>query len=147
MGLEFGYSSSINALQHDKCDVFQICNTKADNNSPMRELYNRLVRITNIDKLRKDSTIEYKASCEWLKLLERQRTEMKSELLQHYVLVLFYYATNGDSWYDKTSWLSKKSFCSWYGISCDAYNIVTEINLSLNNLRGFIPTEIGGLRG
>jgi Leucine-rich repeat (LRR) protein len=58
-------------------------------------------------------------------------------------LVALYDATNGPEWKNKSGWLSG-TVNTWFGISLNGNN-VTQINLSGNNLRGFIPSDIGKL--
>lgn len=36
--------------------------------------------------------------------------------------------------------------CNWYGVTCDEFDRVAELNLFGNNLGGSLPTEIGDLR-
>ena len=64
-------------------------------------------------------------------------------------LVALYQATNGSSWINKSGWQDGVAglncdVCSWHGIICQN-NRVTNINLSGNNLVGFIPDEISSL--
>ena len=39
---------------------------------------------------------------------------------QRYALVVLYYATSGDSWTDKTGWLTTEDVCQWAKIACRA---------------------------
>jgi len=65
-------------------------------------------------------------------------------LIQRYVLTLFYYATNGDSWFDDKGFLSSTEECNW-GVSCDARDRVVVIRIDHDNLSGTIPSEISFL--
>jgi len=58
-------------------------------------------------------------------------------------LVALYVSTNGSSWTRNDNWLlsGNVSVCTWYGVTCDG-DVVTELNLSYNNLVGSIPSEI-----
>ena len=59
-------------------------------------------------------------------------------------LEALYDATGGDSdWSDKTNWKTDDE--DWYGVTTDGNGNVTELDLSDNNLRGSIPTELGNL--
>ena len=60
-------------------------------------------------------------------------------------LVAFYEATGGDSWSDKTNWLSDKPPGEWHGVTTNADGRVTGLSLPDNNLRGEIPEELGNL--
>ncbi|MDM8567864.1 hypothetical protein QUF74_19725 [Candidatus Halobeggiatoa sp. HSG11] len=59
-------------------------------------------------------------------------------------LVALYDSTNGAGWTDNTDWNVTNTPCSWFVVTCSGGN-VTEIDLSENQLNGFIPTEIGNL--
>ncbi len=68
------------------------------------------------------------------------------------VLAKFYKSLGGDDWTINDGWDSindneasgASPFCDWHGITCVGGR-VTEIELSDNNLDGFIPREIGVL--
>uniref|UniRef100_A0A7S3DR25 Leucine-rich repeat-containing N-terminal plant-type domain-containing protein n=1 Tax=Entomoneis paludosa TaxID=265537 RepID=A0A7S3DR25_9STRA len=47
----------------------------------------------------------------------------------------------GHGWTRNDYWGSKASVCDWYGVSCDNGAVVA-INLSSNNLKGDVPSEI-----
>ncbi|TVZ58746.1 putative secreted protein (Por secretion system target) [Flavobacteriaceae bacterium MAR_2010_105] len=57
-------------------------------------------------------------------------------------LEALYNATNGDWWWDNTNWLTEEPVSTWYGITVDENNRVSEINLDVG-LSGSIPDEIG----
>jgi hypothetical protein len=41
------------------------------------------------------------------------------QLLERYIVVLFYYSTGGeDNWTLKAGWLSEDTICDWDGLSC-----------------------------
>ena len=65
------------------------------------------------------------------------------------ILEIFYKSTNGHSWNRNDNWLSDKPLSEWYGITVyensDAEFIVKKILLSMNQLSGEIPKEIGKL--
>ena len=68
-----------------------------------------------------------------------------------------YLSTNGDTWTDNTGWHDAAFFTAnataplgtdlstWHGVSTDAGGCVTSLDLSNNNLTGFIAPEIGDL--
>ena len=61
---------------------------------------------------------------------------------QRDALTILYNATGGANWTDNTGWLGDEGTeCSWFGISC-VDGIVTQIDLSDNNLVGTIPSEL-----
>jgi len=88
--------------------------------------------------------------CWWLNDLDRlNESELESTVLvQRYFLALLYYTTGGPSWLNNRNWMSILPECEWYGVSCDSYNrIISKIDLSINNLVGSIPSELGEIRG
>ena len=66
-------------------------------------------------------------------------------VIQRYVMVLLYFATNGGSWKNNNGWLSETSVCSWDGIKCSDSELINTIDLSDNNLGGRLVGEIGAL--
>ena len=60
-------------------------------------------------------------------------------------LVVFYNATDGDNWKDKTNWLSDKPLGQWHGVEINAQGRVISLSLSSNQLTGAIPASIGTL--
>ncbi|MBO7418276.1 MAG: hypothetical protein J6U14_05020 [Bacteroidaceae bacterium] len=61
------------------------------------------------------------------------------------ILMDLYYATDGAHWTNNTNWGSDKPLNEWYGIT--TYNgSVYNISLKQNNLNGYIPQSIGGLK-
>jgi hypothetical protein len=59
-------------------------------------------------------------------------------------LVALYQNTDGTNWKYNTNWLKTATPCDWIGIECLGGH-VTELVLSVNNLSGAIPPEIGDL--
>jgi len=60
-------------------------------------------------------------------------------------LVNLYTATGGDSWTNKTNWLTGTTAASWHGIRLTG-NQVSHVTLVSNNLVGTLP-DISGLSG
>ena len=59
-------------------------------------------------------------------------------------LVALYRSTGGDSWNERTNWLTEKHVSTWHGvITFDGR--VSVVSLSENNLTGEIPSELGSL--
>lgn len=51
-------------------------------------------------------------------------------IVQRYGLAVYYYATQGDTWTNKTGWLSPEQECQWYGVSCfTGTGVVTDLVL------------------
>ncbi|HOV30646.1 MAG TPA: leucine-rich repeat domain-containing protein [Anaerolineaceae bacterium] len=59
-------------------------------------------------------------------------------------LVVFYNATNGDGWLNKSGWLESPTVSNWYGVTVNEGH-VSALNLSKNQLSGFLPAELGDL--
>jgi hypothetical protein len=87
-------------------------------------------------------------------------------LIQRYIAALIYFSFNGPEWSncdaelpgdpslqpcvgDGKRWLDASHECDWFGVTCDStiedqYNPspITNINLTANNLAGFMPIEM-----
>jgi len=63
-----------------------------------------------------------------------------TRLIQRYILSLFYFSTNGDTWLDSKGFLSGVEECDW--VTCDARDRVVILRVDHNNVSGTIPTEI-----
>eukprot|EP01084_Bolivina_argentea_P125797 222832_1 len=50
-----------------------------------------------------------------------------------------------ESWNYNDNWMSNISFCKWYGIKCNSQNQTVNIELSINNIIGSIPSSISNL--
>ncbi|GGD07541.1 hypothetical protein GCM10011368_06840 [Hyunsoonleella pacifica] len=67
------------------------------------------------------------------------------------ILSEFYDATNGDQWINNTNWKDPNvPVCDWYGISTDinpntGITRISGLNLSNNNLEGYIPQTFANL--
>ncbi len=64
------------------------------------------------------------------------------------VLVDFYNSTGGTNWTSKTSWLTTRDYCTWYGMLCSdsgSASRVIALDLNHNNLSGQLPTSLGNL--
>jgi hypothetical protein len=90
-------------------------------------------------------------------------------LLERYILAVFYYSTNGKSggWTTDENWLSDQGICSWYGVRCvpientapsvagqptttliesyDENAAVIKLELPENKMEGTLPAELMGL--
>jgi hypothetical protein len=82
-------------------------------------------------------------------------------LLDRYILAVFYFSSNTESWGRLDNWMTKAGHCSWHGIQCvarddesqesgisttyDASDFITKIELVDNGLDGTIPAEFGKL--
>ena len=84
---------------------------------------------------------------DWLVDNVDYNTYTSSRKVQRWALATLYRSTNGGDWVDNGGWLEDEDTgddecTSWYGVVCNANGMVTEINLSMNNVGGEIPREI-----
>mmetsp|Transcript_36712 Transcript_36712/g.88748 ORF Transcript_36712/g.88748 Transcript_36712/m.88748 type:complete len:2674 (+) Transcript_36712:708-8729(+) len=67
------------------------------------------------------------------------------------ILFNFYDATGGSGWATSTGWRSDSPFCSWFGVTCETGpngdQVVSELSLPANNLKGIVPSVIFHLNG
>ena len=61
------------------------------------------------------------------------------------VLEVFYHATGGPYWNNRTRWLSDAPLSKWFGVETDGSGRVTHLALRNNGLSGTIPPELGRL--
>ena len=59
-------------------------------------------------------------------------------------LIALYRATDGDSWTDRTNWLTNTDLSTWHGVTVSGGR-VTRLRLEGNNLSGSIPSYLGDL--
>ena len=64
-------------------------------------------------------------------------------ITQRYILAVFYYSTDGNNWFNKSSWLGASNECTWYGVKCT--NGVSSLDFDANNLGGTLPMELAKL--
>lgn len=69
----------------------------------------------------------------------------KNYSLQRYILAVVYYATKGAQWEISTGWMTNQHECSWYGVKCNVFRTIIELDLAYIELEGIIPREIGML--
>jgi hypothetical protein len=71
----------------------------------------------------------------------------QTEVLQIFVLNVLFYSTNGTKWKDRAGWTTGPNdpCTDWFGVICNDDGIVTELQLSSNDLLGTIPSELPGL--
>jgi len=66
---------------------------------------------------------------------------------QRYALAVVYYASKGAQWETNTNWMTPKHECSWYGVICNTFRTVVNLDLGYIELEGLIPREMGLLSG
>ena len=83
----------------------------------------------------------------WLRGIERAEGE-NCAIVQgsdREALAAIYRWTNGDGWRSNNNWLGDGPLDDWYGVTADSTDRVTALDLSDNNLAGFVPAEAGNL--
>ena len=83
----------------------------------------------------------------WLRGIERAEGENCAIVRgsDREVLAAIYRWTNGDGWRSNNNWLGDGPLDDWYGVTADSTDRVTALDLSDNNLAGFVPAEAGNL--
>ena len=117
------------------------------------QIYELLDAVGNPESIRDLSTPQGLAA-DWLIRQDfRKVCPVETIIVQRWVIAVFYYSTNGDSWIQcstagsdlcgsiypfefKRRFLSESSECDWGGITCNTDDRVTEIEFEENNLIG-----------
>ena len=60
------------------------------------------------------------------------------------ILEEFYHSFKGPEWINNRYWLDEsESYCSWYGVACDEFNVsTTKLELGNNGLSGVLGAKI-----
>ena len=80
----------------------------------------------------------------WLQGIEDTHGSNCSLSTDRDALIALYHATDGDSWTDRTNWLTDADLSTWHGVTVSDGR-VTRVQLDRNNLSGTIPAALGGL--
>jgi hypothetical protein len=116
----------------------------------LTKLLEILVPVSGQEVLDDTSSAQYKAIT-WMAgsdpLVQDLDSTQPELVIQRYIMVLFYFATNGGSWNNNNGWLSDTSICSWNGVKCNDSKFVKILDLSSNNLAGRLVGEVGALGG
>jgi hypothetical protein len=91
-----------------------------------------------------DSLSPQGQALEWLKRDMDGSALVGWRIQQRFSLSTLFFSLNGDSWYNKSGWLSASDECSWNvkAASCDMHGHISVLSLSDNNLAGSIPDEL-----
>mmetsp|Transcript_24089 Transcript_24089/g.56961 ORF Transcript_24089/g.56961 Transcript_24089/m.56961 type:complete len:332 (+) Transcript_24089:93-1088(+) len=74
------------------------------------------------------------------------RQKQSSFSPQRFAVATIYYATKGPKWDINTDWMSTKHECNWYGVKCNMWKSIVELDLGYIKVDGLIPREIGLLK-
>jgi hypothetical protein len=62
---------------------------------------------------------------------------------QRFAMAVIYYATKGAKWEENAGWMTSKHECSWYGVECNTFKKVINLDLGYIKVDGLVPREIG----
>jgi len=67
-------------------------------------------------------------------------TRKSGDLLQRFILAIFYFRAGGSSWDFQDLWLSNDNECSWNGVVCENNSTlkITSLELGSMNIRGAV---------
>ena len=84
---------------------------------------------------------------QWILHTDTMGLEYNStNLAQRYVMMVLFYDLSGEEWVRKEGFGSGKHECEWYGVlTCSHSQTLTQLDLSGNNLRGSLSSEIAQL--
>lgn len=93
-----------------------------------------------------ESAHQHKAAC-WVLHDDGKKAGVGKHLSQRYALAVLFHATSGNKhWSVKTNWMTSKNECSWFGVNCDMWGNVVELDLGFNELNGLLPRELALLQ-
>jgi len=73
-------------------------------------------------------------------------THTSRNLVQRYILMVFYYSLSGDNWGNKNGYGTDGHECDWFGVTCTTQsNKMNMIRLEKNGLEGNLPNELDHL--
>jgi len=86
-----------------------------DRTEVLEELFSE---VTDLELLDDDDTPQGQAF-EWIDGFDTVDPCTYPTVTDRFALVTFFYSTGGESWSNRTGWLSGAPECEWHGISCD----------------------------
>lgn len=82
----------------------------------------------------------YGQAVKWVVDVDVGAFDRQADILPRFALAALYYSSNGITWSNQEGWLSDSDVCDgWYGVVCDKFGNVVELELSKNNLLGDFP--------
>ena len=99
-----------------------------------------MMKNTGETQIKSPKSPQHEAACWMLR-------ENKSFSPQRFVLAIVYYATKGVQWDVSANWMTRNHECSWYGVECNMFRTVVNLDLGYIKVNGLVPREIGMLSG
>lgn len=89
--------------------------------------------------LRANSGLVESMNIDYLPQIEMPYSTGDDNLTQLAALMNIYNSTDGGTWTQYGNWMDTGlSYCMWYGVTCDLYNNIIDLNFSGNNLSGIV---------
>ena len=114
----------------------------------MDGLYSMVTTVSTYESLQDPQSPQIQM-LEWMIAFDSIERWSAEELLQRYILGVLYYSTGGSGWTARHNFLDTTvPSCAWNRRShlvCDNNGLVTEIDLSHDDLTGSLPRELGFL--
>jgi hypothetical protein len=108
-------------------------------------IYNYIATLVGEKVLKDTKSLAYQAMS-WLEDTHDAKEYDDSRLKQRFALACLYLSTTQKTnWTNSDGWMSTKSECLWYGVTCSNKKLVA-LNLTANGLKGLVPWEISLLK-
>ena len=132
-----GYSGQLTSLNLKSGSNFNLSFVDISNNP-------------NLSCVDVDDPVSAQNNANWIKDVatiysEDCASEALIQQTERNALIDFYNATNGANWTNNTNWLSNNPISTWHGITLDAFNRVSKIELFSNNLNGTLNSSLQDL--
>jgi len=135
----------LNPTQNEKLNNIFAEITREDSERMIHEWITH-IGVTSSADLLNDTSPQYQA-LQWM-VNKDKITQEEIISIERYILAVLYFSTSG--WQTSEKWLSDESVCSWWGVKCSLRaDMIEELNLANNEMKGNLPSEIthlGGLR-
>eukprot|EP00957_Ditylum_brightwellii_P169749 12920842-Ditylum_brightwellii.AAC.1 len=135
------------------CESIEVCGEEVDIGSNERIIFDSLVKVSGQEVLTRkaeEQSSQYNAAC-WMIKNDTMKIDYSNEysIVQRYVAALMFYTLDGaswtNSWSNGTGYLPYNHECEWNGITCNEQDLIININLAGNNLKGELVRELGEL--
>lgn len=107
-----------------------------------------LIQTSGDTSVKHKTSPQHKGTC-WMLRQDPLRLSQsnRKRFGQRYALAVLWYATQGDKyWKEKQNWMSEKHECTWYGVVCNSWGTIIELDLGFNDLNGILPRELALLQ-